>query len=534
MSQEELVNKLAAMLQQQHDKLDEERKDSIRREEKMQSLLEAALQKMPDEHQQGKKIPTNATPAPMLLHNASLREFTTWNQKFTDYMLLTGINNATNDRQKAVLRSLLDDEWFRIAKFALNIKMEDGNTTVETIITQMLDYLRSQRNVVLDRKEFYLRNQQPDEKFDDYYISLQEIAAFCDFCPNCINQQYRDRIVTGIQHEETVKDLLSEKDLTLAKAVSICRANENATNDTENLQATATGINRIAKYKKSNTQYQKSENENRYYKVQPWRKKANDDRFNRSQPNEQRDSGAGYNRNQSWDSRKSPNTQWNGEQRPCTKCGRKWHGHISLCPARDQNCAKCGKLGHFARVCLIVFSDEEEDEDYRDCDGDNAWRITVAGVNDNSYRRKTPKVVITATYAGKETQLVTTPDTGAEMSVIGMVEAKKLGANVDNLTPSKHRLYAADRKKLTCLGVVKVDLKLGDKATEVSLVVVLEVQGFLLSWYHAKDLGILPECFPNQISSVNNHRGDAEHPQKPPICSEKCPSTKVREEHAEQ
>ena len=128
----------------------------------------------------------------------------------------------------------------------------------------MQKHLRSQRNVVLDRKKFYSRNQQCDEKFDEYYIALQEIAAFCDFCPQCINQQYRDRIVTGIQQEETVKELLSEKALTLEKAVAICRANENASNDTENLQATASGINRIAQYKKPYAQqYQKvDKNEN--------------------------------------------------------------------------------------------------------------------------------------------------------------------------------------------------------------------------------------------------------------------------------
>ena len=40
---EELVTKLAGMLQQQHDRMDEERKDAIRREEKMQAFLEAAL-----------------------------------------------------------------------------------------------------------------------------------------------------------------------------------------------------------------------------------------------------------------------------------------------------------------------------------------------------------------------------------------------------------------------------------------------------------------------------------------------------------
>ena len=76
----------------------------------------------------------------------------------------------------------------------------------------------------------------------------------------------RDRIVTGISNEETVKALLSEKKLTLEKAVTLCRANENAQNDTENLGATASGIHRVAKYKKkSNVHYNKQHYAYYYY-----------------------------------------------------------------------------------------------------------------------------------------------------------------------------------------------------------------------------------------------------------------------------
>lgn len=517
---EELVTKLAGMLQQQHDRMDEERKDAIRREEKMQALLEAALQR-PAEHQpqQAGKIPNNATPAPMLMHNASLREFVTWKQKFQDYILLTGVDKASNEQQKAVLRSLLDDEWFRIITFALSIKMEEATTTTDTIITQMQEHLRSQRNIVLDRKEFYLRNQQPDEKFDDYYVSLQEIAGFCNFCNECITDQYRDRIVTGINSEETVKTLLSEKDLTLEKAVSICRANENAQNDSENLQSTASGINRIAKYKKQsyNQQYKKP--------VQPWNKKGNEYRYSKSQPVNQNENTSRYGSSQSWRDEK-----WKDrEEKLCKFCGRRWHDHISQCQARDQNCAKCGKLGHFARVCISTVEESEEESD----ENGDVWRITVAGVNEKSFKRKTPKTSITARYEGKEVELKTTPDSGAEVSVIGIEDALKLGANVDNLKPYKHRLFAADRKQLTSLGILPVQLQLGEISIEVNLVVVIEVKGFLLSWYHAIDLKILPECFPNQISKVSQ-KERKQQPEGPPICSDRNPSSKVREQHAKQ
>ena len=156
-STEDLLKQMATLMKEQTDRMNEEREEATKRELRLQTLLESALKKEPadDRNQKPTKIPNNATPAPMLSSNATLREFTTWAQKYNDYSLLTGIHKAPNYQQKAVLRSLLDDEWFRVVKFALGIEMENDETTVEIIIQKMQAHLRSQRNIVIDRKECY-------------------------------------------------------------------------------------------------------------------------------------------------------------------------------------------------------------------------------------------------------------------------------------------------------------------------------------------------------------------------------------------
>lgn len=508
---EEMLEKLGQMLADQLSRSDAERKEAVKREERMNSLLQEALLKIPTEQQQPhqgqqpqhegreSKIPNSATPAPILSQNASLREFMTWKQKFTDFTLLTGVDKDTNDRQKAVLRSLLDDEWYRIVKFALNIDMKNPTVTVKTIIDKMQTHLRSQRNIVLDRKEFYARNQQPSELFDDYYIALQEIAAFCDFCPQCTDQQFRDRIVTGIRDEETLKELLAEKDLTLEKTINICRANENATKDTENLHATPADVNKVTNYRKS---YQPNKVEKRN-SSRPWRDKdkyyqESKNRFSKDRPQQDRTA-------------------------KCKFCGRNWHEQLSQCTARNQNCAKCGIRGHFATVCMRSITAESDDSS-----SDNAWRVTLAGVNERHCSKKTPKVIITVIHDNKEVQMVTTPDTGAEMSVIGVKEARQAGIIIENLRPTTKKLYAADRKRLSCLGTVEVQLKLGNKSSHIKLMVITEVEGFLLSWYHAIDLGILHENFPQQIRNI-----EADIiPENPPTFHKGHPSSDVRKEHA--
>ena len=171
-----------------------------------------------------------------------------------------------------------------------------------------------------------------------------------------------------------------------------------------------------------------------------------------------------------------------------------------------------------------------DDEDYDEEEPEmkkNAWRITLAGVNDAIHSKKTPTVVLDVLYANKETKITCVPDTGAEKTVIGLEEAKRIGANLNNLVPCRQKLYAADRKRLTCLGMIPVSLKLGERTSEVELVVISEVHGFLLSWYHAIELGILHESFPDQIKQVD----EIEAEEHPIICTEKNPSAEIKQEH---
>ena len=196
--------------------LQEQQQQSTIRDQQIETILETQKQLTEQISKSNgpstPKKPTNASPAPRLNASCSLREFSSWKLKWVDYCLLNNIEKLELNEQKAVFRSLLNDEWLRVIQFVLQIKLDDENITNDEIIEGMQAYLRSQRNVVLDRKDFYLRNQQQGESFDDYYMTLQEIAAFCDFCETCLADQYRDRIMTGISDEETLRELLTEKE----------------------------------------------------------------------------------------------------------------------------------------------------------------------------------------------------------------------------------------------------------------------------------------------------------------------------------
>ena len=131
--------------------------------------------------------------------------------------MLIGINQLKKKKQRASLYTLVDSEWHPIIKFGLNIA--DATNLADTI-EAMEKHLRSQRNVILNTRDFYRRNQQSDETFDEYLIALKEISEYCDFCQHCTEDRLRDRIINGLYDETAVQILLSETTLTLQKTVN--------------------------------------------------------------------------------------------------------------------------------------------------------------------------------------------------------------------------------------------------------------------------------------------------------------------------
>ena len=73
---------------------------------------------------------------------------------------------------------------------------------------------------------FRKKVQQPGEPFNDFLISLCELAKTCKFCSDLCKENIRDQIFEGSNDGDTVEDLLQENDLTLATTVIACRRAE--------------------------------------------------------------------------------------------------------------------------------------------------------------------------------------------------------------------------------------------------------------------------------------------------------------------
>ena len=82
------------------------------------------------------------------------------------------------------------------------------------------------KNLVVERRKFFWRNQQDDETFDQYMTELKNLASTCEF-GELHDGLLTYKIVDGIRSEK-VRDVLLRKgaEMTLAKAINICRTDE--------------------------------------------------------------------------------------------------------------------------------------------------------------------------------------------------------------------------------------------------------------------------------------------------------------------
>jgi len=98
--------------------------------------------------------------------------------------------------------------------------------------------------------------------------------------------------------------------------------------------------------------------------------------------------------------------------------------------------------------------------------------------------------------------LTITPDSGSEMTAIGLHHLKQLGMNVTHLLPSSPtNLHAANGTVLESIGHFHAELCYFGTVIEADIEVLFDFPNAVLFWYHSRELGILSSHYPKPHSS---------------------------------
>jgi hypothetical protein len=138
-----------------------------------------------------------------------------WIQHFRLFLNATGRDKKSEEIQCSTL----------LAVYNTFVIAEGEENKIETLIKKFELYCTPKKNVTFERHVFNTRNQEPNESIDSYVTELRKLAKSCEFA-QLHDSLIKDRIVCGIHSAEVKARLLREEDLTLDKALNICRTAE--------------------------------------------------------------------------------------------------------------------------------------------------------------------------------------------------------------------------------------------------------------------------------------------------------------------
>ena len=147
-----------------------------------------------------------------------------WKQRFHLYMTASGMADKPMYVRSCTLLHTIGEEALEIYN-TFDFDNEDDKKKLDVLLTKFTEYFEPQKNVTYERHKFNTRTQMQGEHFDIFVTDLKKKAQTCEF-GNLGDSLIKDRIVVGIIEDSTRARLLREKNLTLQRAIEICRAAE--------------------------------------------------------------------------------------------------------------------------------------------------------------------------------------------------------------------------------------------------------------------------------------------------------------------
>ena len=149
-----------------------------------------------------------------------------WQSQFETYYTACELSEKKGEVQVAILLHAAGPEAQEIEKqFSYDEAKGEKKTDYKTVLKKFSEYCHPRKNVVFERYRFWQRGQQKGETVDTWVKELKILANNCEFGTE-LDNMLRDKLVFGVADERVKERMLREPDLTLIKAVDLCRAAE--------------------------------------------------------------------------------------------------------------------------------------------------------------------------------------------------------------------------------------------------------------------------------------------------------------------
>ena len=251
-------------------------------------------------------------------------EWPRWIRRFERFRTASGLAEKSEESQVNTLIYSMGDVADDIVS---SFKLTDDQLKEYNTVKEKFDgYFTKKKNTIYERAKFNTRYQEEGEPVEAFITDLHKLAAKCEYGA-LHDQMIRDRIVVGIRNHALSEKMQLEESLDLARATKLARENEAIKKQQPGLRDTA---DRKVKTELDDIQT-KSHKPRKRLPVQ-----------HRSGPP------------------RSATTQPQKHNKGCTRCGNHHPVGRDHCPAREAKCHKCGKVGHFQKVCRSTINEITE------------------------------------------------------------------------------------------------------------------------------------------------------------------------------
>ena len=377
-------------------------------------------------------------PRPLLMDNNLSTNWKQWRKVWQRFEIATGIFKQEDLIRVATLLSVVGEDAAKVYD-TFTWSDDENEQCIEDVLRQFDRYCQPRTQVIYERYKFNNRNQAVGESISAYITDLRTIAKNCaheDITPDEI---IRDRLVLGLNDEKMRERLLRINDLSLDKAIDICKAAEETSAQMQVMHGEMKDVSFVKK---------------RHNRNPPSRTQQ---RVNTPKP-------------------RPPTDSYNQE---CQYCGRR-HAKRD-CPAFGQICRKCKKRNHFEAKCRATTSTIHTTEEI----------FFVGLVGDSA-----SKAVITVTVGSSSpsSQVQFQMDTGSECNVLPLrtycrATGDRKMKKVQRCTHKYIRTYTGERYQI--LGSVSLAVWRRGKPTKLTFNITNDDFMPLLSLKTCTEMGLV-------------------------------------------
>ncbi|XP_053681614.1 uncharacterized protein K02A2.6-like [Sabethes cyaneus] len=406
-----------------------------------------------EQHARSATVPV-PQPSPLSLEGDMTANFEFFERNWKNYASAMGMDKwppADNGRKVSVLLSVIGEEARRkFFNFELTVEQQ---MNPDAALSAIKNKVVTKRNIIVDRLDFFSAVQSPGETIDDFVVRLKILAKVAKL-RDLELELIAFKVATANKWPNLRTKMMTDTDVTLDKAVDLCRTEEIVSQRSHELGGPPVLQSDVNKVFKSN---QKSMR--------------------------------------------------------CKFCGDYHEFSKGFCPALGKRCHRCKKKNHFEKMCKVgkktkprkskrvkeikenatesdtscadsVSSCEETDDEYE-----------IGKIYDNSNSGGSVLAELNLKFGKKWKPVLCEVDTGANTSLVGHSWLVKLcDADSPLILPSKFRLQSFGGNAIKVLGQVKVPCRRFGKQFVLVLQVVDVDHRPLLSANASRELGLVKFC----------------------------------------